>query len=484
MKITENFMLGTNRDSVNSKVAYKSIHKDKLNPTICVKWDQPDRVLSFSQFAIGNVEAWSPVIFKSKDLIKTSSEPIKHRIYNKDEIEFLLAYEEYKKLDLDLLLKLSEEHSRCTFVVKEKEFLDLFSALANFSGNFKYIHEKQVFKDLTGINSNCILLVSFYDMNTFMFDLYGKKPKGLGISFEFLNKEQSNTFPYVYSGVYLLLTNEYEGVFYKDGQVQLAVNNVDFKTSYENIKYVINTASSEQNEKILSPTINFGHQENELITNDGFEITFERPLKVTPRKKKKLKINYHLNSSYPSGSKKVSSPHREDIFKKQSEELGLSFKKNNKNFRKETVEEATINKIESSDWTYKVREYENNIVESPRPEELDNYDWANDSKNFENPSIKKKISKSSNKILTRKDIEKIKNGNFPIPTEEYKGNNFEETLKEINKKHTSSHRVKKSKHIPPRLKSKKISTGWGGYSFDNTSTVSVSITSDTSSTTY
>ncbi len=246
MKITEALMLGTGAKSAISKVAYKSIHKNNLNPIVCVMWDRANTVLGFSQFALGNVEAWAPNIFNSKDLIKTSSTPTKHRVYNKDEIEFLLAYEEHKKLELELLLKLSEEHARCTFVVTKREFLDILLETSNFSRNYKYTHKEELTRDLAGIASNCTLIISFYKMNTFVFDLHSKKIEGLGISFEFLNTQQSTTFPNVYSGIYLLFTDVYEGVFYKDGQIQLTTNTIDFDMLYANAGYIMKLASSTQ----------------------------------------------------------------------------------------------------------------------------------------------------------------------------------------------------------------------------------------------
>lgn len=236
MRITESLLLGTKH---LKEPVYDAYIEGSLVPVLSTQKYLRGSCRKFCQFISGQHHPW--ILHRpSNNVIIKDTTPAKHKVFNDDELDFILGYEEIKELSLDMLHELAKNHDRCSFVVKDSVFLKLLNGLAAFTGNFKY--SSNVFNhegSFLRLAQNAIFVISLYKLHTFVFDLYGNKPEGCGISFEILDKQNSISFPKITIGFYLLLSNVYEGVFYVDGKNVIPMNTPDFKNRHRYFKDII-----------------------------------------------------------------------------------------------------------------------------------------------------------------------------------------------------------------------------------------------------
>ncbi len=235
MRITENLMTGVKRfkQPVYQASFEKSLHTVLGTETLL------GRTRALTQFPGVDSYPWCINDPADKLIIKNFT-PIRHRVFNTDELDFLIAYDELGELNLTILMCLAYDHDRCTFEVRADQFVSLFKQLPNLVKKYKYnSNVYNIEGNYMNLCNNYTLGISFYKMHTFLYDIYGNNPEGVGVTFEFFNKHESTYSPSIPIGYYLLLTNVYEGVFYMDGRERYNLVHTNFKHKTDYIQSMV-----------------------------------------------------------------------------------------------------------------------------------------------------------------------------------------------------------------------------------------------------
>ena len=250
MQLTDKLLLGKSR--FGAKVAYEGLLLPNLQPIIYTMPENNRTCIYFTPF--GNnyfLRAWGQEQEKIENIIKTGEAT--HKIIKNEEVEFLLAYNECPELTVDFLYELSKGNRRCTFVLSIQNLQKILLTFDNFSKKYNHkVRTYQYREDNNKLNNNYIFTLSFYAIDTIVANLKNKKIDGIGIAIEVFNKQYTEHYktPCIAYGCYLVLTNNYEDVLYRDCVEILPQNSFDSDHIYEQIcyyeKYCINIQQQKQ----------------------------------------------------------------------------------------------------------------------------------------------------------------------------------------------------------------------------------------------
>lgn len=248
MRITEDLMLCK---KLFGAPVYEASVEGTLRNILCTKKGFLRSIQGVNAFSDGHNSPWW--LYDPKKVIYKEDTPAKHKVFTEEEVEFLLAYDELGDLSLDTLMYLADPHRRCTFNVSPDNFIKFFSEMPELAKQFKYNSNLyNISNNITNLKSNYMLAVSFYKIDTFMYNVYTKDIEGVGISFEIMNEQKSVEMPKVECGYYVLLTDQYDGVFYLDGREISYIQPTAFADKLDFFKEVINICKSPR-KKSLPP---------------------------------------------------------------------------------------------------------------------------------------------------------------------------------------------------------------------------------------
>jgi hypothetical protein len=253
MIITEDLITGA---KYFQKPVYPASVDDPLQIMLCTKPDVFETIQGFTQFSDSRkICPWWTNKFKKVTYLSES--PVKHKVFTEEEVEFLIDYEGLGEMSLDLLMYLAEPYDRCTFNVNSDVFLRLLAGLPDFVTQFKYNSNIRNVEDgYNYLRRNYMLGISFYNIDTFLYNIYGKKQEGLGLAFEIFDKNKSVQMPVVPVGYYILLANQYEGLFYIDGKeaIPLKISNFEsINTHFKSLLSYCNEPSrTERNKNLIN----------------------------------------------------------------------------------------------------------------------------------------------------------------------------------------------------------------------------------------
>jgi hypothetical protein len=234
MQITSDLLLG--KKKCRNKQIFEGILTTNLQPILFLEVPDSDIIHYFQQF--GNdyfMYPWDFIQENSKNVIKIKE--AKHKVIKNEEIEFLLAYNEKTELTFDFLHTLAKGHSRCTFVLTLQNLKNVISTMQNFTTkNFKNSTKTREIKhDIDRQYDKYVFTLSIYSMSNLVTNFKNKTIDGMGISIEVLDIKNTDYYkiPYISFGFYLMFTNNYNDVFYRDC-VEM------FNKNYYTYEYIIN----------------------------------------------------------------------------------------------------------------------------------------------------------------------------------------------------------------------------------------------------
>ena len=219
MKLSERDLLFPDR---RTKKVYKCINKSNLSSGLCVVYPESDIAEYMSIFP---KDRYNTSIFKKDQCTLDTliiEKPIKYKLYNLEELLFLLKYEETDgKLTLENLVKISEGYKYSTFILDTTSFIELLNDLDNFKHNYAFNGVvSSLCKQLDPAHTY-FYAVSLYDINSVLTNIYNEPFVGLCVSFEVLVERAIVALQrrHVQCQVSCVYTNNYDGIFYKDGEV-------------------------------------------------------------------------------------------------------------------------------------------------------------------------------------------------------------------------------------------------------------------------
>lgn len=215
MKIAERDLLFPNK---KDKKVYKCIDKNDLSSGLCVI-DSDCGIADFIKVFPKNKydSVYKKNICDLNNLIV--EKVIKYKVFNFDELLFLKEYEGKEKLDLDTLLHICKDFEYSTFIVDEEVFLDLVTYVNDAKDNFKFGGVVSTNFRALDHTQEYICAVSIYDVKAVITNIYNEPFVGICISFELINKGALTLGKRITAvSSHYILTNSYEGIFYKDGE--------------------------------------------------------------------------------------------------------------------------------------------------------------------------------------------------------------------------------------------------------------------------
>lgn len=253
---------------INRRI-YSCLDKNTLLLGICTEKDLFSNsrlmVCPFPQYK--TVSPWS-IRTINEDALHVG-ELINYKVFSQDELFFLLGYEDKKQLNLNTLVDLRQDYSRCSFEVSELVFLDLLKDTNRFSNCFKYssLVNGTSYKDFD-YTKEYKYLISIFDTNTVLHNIYESAFSGVCISFDILDNNQIliKRKPFT-KGVYFIFTNSYNGIFYKDGKDNILNVGFDIGPLYLNLlskldkynsqraAFLVKKASIEEQNKVAAPAV-------------------------------------------------------------------------------------------------------------------------------------------------------------------------------------------------------------------------------------
>jgi len=243
MQITDSLLLGNARFGTNT--SYEGLLN--LQPIIYTMSEGSRACTYFTQF--GNnffIRPWSFEQEKIENIIKTGK--AYHKVIKNEELEFLLAYNEVPELNLDFLYTLVGNSKRCTFILSNKNLQTILLSTDSFAKKFKSkVRTYQYKEDTSKLNNNYVFTLSIYSIDTIVANLKNKTIDGLGVAIEVFNKQYTQHYktPYISYGCYLIFTNNYDDVLYRDCVEIIPQSSFDSIYIYEQIcnyeKYCNNT---------------------------------------------------------------------------------------------------------------------------------------------------------------------------------------------------------------------------------------------------
>lgn len=250
MQFNDDLLLGKSR--FGTKIAYEGLLLPNLQP-ITFTMPENNRTCIYTT-SFGNnyfLRAWGQEQEKIENIIKTGEAT--HKIIKNEELEFLLAYHEIPELTIDFLYEVAKDNKRCTFVLSIQNLQKILLTFDKFSKKFKHHTRTYQYKeDNNKLNNNYIFTLSIYAIDIIVANLKNKKIDGLGIAVEIFNKQYTEHYkiPCVSYGCYLVFTNNYEDVLYRDCVEILPQSSFDTIYIYEQIcsyeKYCTNIKSQKQ----------------------------------------------------------------------------------------------------------------------------------------------------------------------------------------------------------------------------------------------
>lgn len=234
MQITNSLLLGNDRFGTNT--SYEGLLN--LQPIIYTMGEGSRTCTYFTQF--GNnffIRPWSFEQEKIENIIKTGK--AYHKVIKNEELEFLLAYNEVPEITLDFLYTLVGNSKRCTFILSNQHLQTILLSIDGFSKKFKNkIRTYQYKEDASKLNNNYVFTLSIYSIDTIVANLKNKTIDGLGIAVEVFNKQYTQHYktPYISYGCYLIFTNNYDDVLYRDCVEILPQSSFDSIYIYEQVR--------------------------------------------------------------------------------------------------------------------------------------------------------------------------------------------------------------------------------------------------------
>lgn len=198
------------------------------------------------------ISPWRVQVAIKNDLL--IEDLVNYKVVSQEELMFMLSYEEKKELDLETLVDLKKEYKRCSFIVDSNTFLDLLSNLSNFSNLFKYSSLTSFinYKEMNYTNEYAYM-ISVFDINTVFNNIYKSAFSGVCMSFEILSMSHMlNKDRAIIKGAYFVLTNNYKGIFYKDGRDGILDLHPDFVSIFTHMSSKISKYNSDR--KLLNST--------------------------------------------------------------------------------------------------------------------------------------------------------------------------------------------------------------------------------------
>ena len=198
------------------------------------------------------ISPWRVQLVSTNDLL--IEDLVNYKVVSQEELMFMLSYAEKKELDLETLVDLKKEYKRCSFIVDSNTFLDLLSNLSNFSNLFKYSSLTSFinYKDMNYTNEYAYM-ISVFDINTVFNNIYKSAFSGVCMSFEILSMSHMlNKDRAIIKGAYFVLTNNYKGIFYKDGRDGILDLHPDFVSIFTHMSSKISKYNSDR--KLLNST--------------------------------------------------------------------------------------------------------------------------------------------------------------------------------------------------------------------------------------
>jgi hypothetical protein len=228
MKIDENFFLGVPNDRRNYSSVYSGLLLPDLQPVVCLSFSNKKTLTFFLQF--GNdrfyTRAWAFEQASRENIVNLKE--IRHRVFNNDQTMFMLDYEGLDELSIDSLLNLSKGTDRYSFVLDYDNFVKVIKTIHTI--NTKYSTRTSQFSQNINLkNSSHIFSVSIYSLDTIVANLKSKKIDGFGVAVEVFDKTMSDKYgvPIIVFGSYLVFSNNYEDLFFRDCVPILSQNNVN-----------------------------------------------------------------------------------------------------------------------------------------------------------------------------------------------------------------------------------------------------------------
>lgn len=234
MKITEKTILFTGKSfRCTQTPIYKGVIKGSLEAGFCIEDPNSSEYCLFTSiFPQNKGENPRTINAISKQDLILSDTIFKSKVFTQEELDFLMAYDEVETLDLNFLVDLCKGMDLSTFVLSDTTFMRILDDIYAFKKKYKYNSTvaSPTHKELSP-EFEYIYTISIQDMGSVFTDVYKQGLQGICMSLEIINitNIEQGKRPFAVTS-YLLFTNNYEGIFYRDGVSNVLPEGVD--TSY------------------------------------------------------------------------------------------------------------------------------------------------------------------------------------------------------------------------------------------------------------
>jgi len=234
MKITEKSILFTGKSfRCTQTPIYKGFIKGSLEAGFCIEDPSNSEYYLFTSiFPQNKGENPRTVNAIPKQALLLSDTVFKSKVFTQEELDFLMAYDEVETLDLNFLVDLCKGMDLSTFVLSDTTFMHILDDIYSFKKKYKYNSTvaSPTHKELSP-EFEYIYTISIQDMGSVFTDVYKQGLQGICMSLEIINitNIEQGKRPFAVTS-YLLFTNNYEGIFYRDGVSNVLPEGVD--TSY------------------------------------------------------------------------------------------------------------------------------------------------------------------------------------------------------------------------------------------------------------
>jgi hypothetical protein len=130
-------MIITEKLFLQDRVVYEGVLKRTLQPVL-FEIVEGKHLYYFTQFSQNRLmSSWEISSARLNDIEKISDKPIRHKVYTKNEVEFLSKYKECE-VTLDFLLEEFSGKKRCSFELSPDDAKSIVGDLVLFGKKFNY----------------------------------------------------------------------------------------------------------------------------------------------------------------------------------------------------------------------------------------------------------------------------------------------------------------------------------------------------------
>lgn len=212
-------MIITEKLFLQDRVVYEGVLKRTLQPVL-FEIIEGKHLYYFTQFSQNRLmSSWEISSARFNDIEKISDKPIRHKVYTKNEIEFLSKYKE-REVTLDFLLEEFSGRKRCSFEVSPNDAKSIVGDLVLFGKKFNYFVSVYSHSNKITVTKNTLerykIVMSFFSLNTIVPNFKKAPLDGIGISIGVIDTNASKRYrrPIFTTEDSLVITND--NIFYLD----------------------------------------------------------------------------------------------------------------------------------------------------------------------------------------------------------------------------------------------------------------------------